>query len=217
MTLSVTDIMTRARQRYNAVGDDFFSDQMLRDLIFDAQSILAKEGWVIEKTFTTPSIAETREYSYPVTTLAIKEIRYDNLKIDKVKLRDDPKTNSTDPTGKPNQYSLWNDTIILYPTPSTSDETIQIRVYAYPSDITSNTTAIEVPEEYKEDLINFILKWMALKDQNTPLADRYEKDWDGAVLRAKKQRKKRLRSDSNTRVTDKYFGSDPMNLRLIYG
>ena len=55
MTLSVTDIMTRARQRYNAVGDDFFSDQMLRDLIFDAQSILAKEGWVIEKTFTTPS------------------------------------------------------------------------------------------------------------------------------------------------------------------
>jgi hypothetical protein len=217
MTLSVTNIMTRARERYNAVGDDFFSDQMLRDLIFDAQSILAKEGWVIEKTFTTPSIADTREYSYPVTTLGIKEIRYDNVKIDNVKLRRDPKTNSTDPTGKPIQYSLWNDTIILYPTPSTSDETIQIRVYAYPSDITSNTSAIEVPEEYKEDLINYVLNWMALKDQNTPLADRYEKKWEEAVLRAKKQRKRRLRSDSNTRVTDEYFGSDPINLRLIYG
>jgi hypothetical protein len=217
MTLSVSDIMTRARQRYNAVGDDFFSDQMLRDLIFDGQSILAKEGWVIEKTFTTTSVADTREYAYPATTLAIKEIRYDNLMLEKVKLRNDPKTSSTDPTGKPAEYALWNDTIILFPTPDTSTETIQIRVYSYPSDVTSNTSAIDVPEEYKEDLVNYLLMWMALKDQNTPLADRYQRSWEDAVVRAKKQRRKRLRGDSNTRVTDKYFGSDPINAGLIYG
>ena len=217
MTLSVTDVMTRARRRYNAVGDDFFSDEMLRDLILDAQTILAKEGWVIEKTFTTPSVAGTREYSYPSTTLSIREIRYDNIKISKEKLREDPKTSSTDPSGKPSKYALWNDTIIFYPTPSVSDETIQIRVYSYPADITSNVSDIEVPEEYKEDLVNYVLMWMALKDQNTVLSDRYEKLWNEAVYRAKKQRKKRLRTDSNTRVSDLYFGSDITNLDFIYG
>ena len=216
MTLSVSDIQTRARERYNAVGDDFYSDQMLRDLIYDAQAILAKEGWVIEKTFTTPSVASTREYAYPTTTLAIKEIRYDYIKIRKVKLRDDPKTSSTDVSGKPTSYALWDDTIILYPTPDTAAETIQIRAYTHPVDITSNTSTIEVPEEYKEDLINYILKWMASKDQNLPLSDRYGLEWEKAVLRAKKQRRKRLRGDKNSVVTDTYFGVDPANLRVVY-
>ena len=50
--------------------------------------------------------------------------------------------------------------------------------------------------------------WMALKDQNTTLSDRYKIQWDEAVYRAKKQRKKRLRGDQNTRVSDYYFGTD---------
>ena len=216
MTLSVSDIQTRARERYNAVGDDFYSDQMLRDLIYDGQAILAKEGWVIEKTFTTPSVADTREYAYPTTTLSIKEIRYDNVKIGKTKLKDDPKTDTSDPTGTPRTYGLWDDTIILFPTPDTSSDTIQIRAYTHPVDITSNTSDIEVPEEYKEDLIAYLLMWMAAKDQNAPLADRYQVQWDAAVFRAKKQRKKRLRGDRNARVTDAYFGTDLIATRNFY-
>jgi len=213
MTLSVSDIQTRARERYNAVGDTFFSDQMLRDLIYDGQAILAKEGWVIEKTFTTSSVVGTREYAYPITTLAIKEIRYDYVKIQNTKLRDDPKTNSTDPTGKPAAYALWDDTIVLYPTPDTAGETIQIRAYAHPADITENTSAIEVPEEYKEDLISFVLMWMASKDQNLNLYNKYQEQWEMAVTRAKKQRRKRLRGDRPTRVTESYFGTDPSTHR----
>jgi len=216
MTLSVSDIQTRARERYNAVDDSFYSDQMLRDLIYDGQCILAKEGWVIEKTFTTPSVVGTREYPYPPTTLAIKEIRYDYLKIDKVKLLDDPKTNVTDPTGKPARYALWDDTIILYPTPDTAAEVIQIRAYTHPADITSNVSTIEVPEEYKEDLISYILMWMASKDQNLALSDRYALEWTKAVSRAKKQRQKRLRGDKNSIVHDTYFGESPANLRALY-
>jgi len=70
-SLTVSNILTRARNRYNATDDNFYSDSELYDLLFDAQSILAKEGWVIEKTYTTPSIVGTRSYLYPVTTLAI--------------------------------------------------------------------------------------------------------------------------------------------------
>jgi len=208
MTLSVTDIQTRARERYNAVGDKFYSDQMLRDLIFDGQQILAKEGWVIEKTFSTPSVIDTREYAYPATTLAIKEVRYNDEKLTKIKLSQDPKTSSSEPKGRPRTYGLWDDTIILFPTPDTADDTIKIRSYSYPDDVTSNTDAIQVPEEYKEDLIVYILMWMASKDQNLNLQDRYERTWLECVTRAKKQRRKRLRGDQNTRVSDLYFGTD---------
>ena len=217
MTLTVTDIQTRARERYNAVGDDFYSDQMLRDLIFDAQQILAKQGWVIEKTFSTGSVSGTREYAYPATTLGIKSVRYNLQKLGKRKLSEDPKTNLTDPTGRPRDYALWNDTIILYPTPDTDDDEIQIRVYSYPDDVTANTDAIQVPEEYKEDLVVYLLMWMASKDQNLPLQDRYQQIWDASVGKAEQQRRKRLRGDQNTRVSDLYFGTDiPPNVEDIY-
>jgi len=217
MTLSVTDIQTRARERYNAVGDEFYSDQMLRDLIYDGQSILAKEGWVIEKTFSTPSVVDTREYAYPATTLGIKEVRYNNEKLTKIKLSQDPKTSTSEPKGRPRTYGIWDDTIILFPTPDTAGDTIQIRVYKYPDDVTSNTDAIQVPEEFKEDLVVYMLQWMASKDQNLPLQDRYQRLWNEAVLRAKKQRRKRLRGDQNTRVSDTYFGTDsPPNVEDVF-
>lgn len=215
--LTVSNILTRARNRYNATDDDFFSDAELMDLIYDGQAILAKEGWVIEDSYTTPAVAGTRTYSYPTTTLAIKEVRHDYDKLAKVKLKDDPKTQATESTGTPRQYGIWNNTIYLYPTPDTDGSLdsssnrvnyIDVKVYKYPDDITATTDAIQVPEEYKEDLINYMLMWMALKDQNTVLSDRYKLLWDECVLRAKKQKKKRLRSDSNTRVSDHYFGGD---------
>lgn len=214
MALTVSDIQQRARERYNAEGDDFFSDQMLRGLIFSAQEELAKEGWVVEKTLTSDSISGTRTLTYPDNTLAIKEIKYDYEKLLKVPLRRDPKTDSTDPTGTPSSYALWEDTIILYPTPDTSGDTIQVRTYAYPNDITENTTAIDVPQEYRDDLIDYCVAHMAIKDQNVSLYNVYIAQWRFTVEKAKAQRRRRLRSDRPARVKDAYYGTD--SLEVIY-
>lgn len=211
MALTASDIMTRARERYNATGDDFFSDQMLRALIFSAQEELAKEGWVIEKTYTTTSIANTRELTYPTNTLAIKDVKYDYKKLKKYTLAEDPKTDSSETTGKPFGYALWDSVIFLYPTPDTTGETIQIRTYAYPADLTQNNSALDVPDEYKENIINFVISHMALKDQNIQLASYYQNLWTQTVIKAVEQRRKMLRSDRPARVKDEYFGSDPTN------
>lgn len=208
MALTVSDIQERARDRYNATGDKFFSDQMLRALIFSAQEELAKEGWVIEKTYTTTSTSGTRTLTWPDNTLGIKEVRYDFDKLWKLPLRSDPKTSTSDPTGRSRAYAVWEDTIILYPTPDETGKTIQIRVYAYPQDVTSNTAPLEVPQEYRDDLINFVLAGMAMKDQNSALYDRYLAKWLDTVEKAKEQRKRRLRADRPSRVKDDYFGSD---------
>jgi len=208
MALTVSDIQERARSRYNATNDKFFSDQFLRDCIFEAQSELAKEGWVIENTLTTDSIANTREYAYPENTLSIKEVRYDYNKIYKVPLRNDPKSSTSDPTGTPRNYAIWDNVIVLYDTPDEDGKVIQIRVYSYPQDVTSNLATIEVPQEFREDLIQYCLAQMAMKDQNTALYDRFMNRWEQTIAKAKMQRKKRLRSDRPARVKDEYFGND---------
>jgi hypothetical protein len=206
--LNVSDIQERARARYNATNDKFFSDQFMRDCIFDAQSQLAKDGYVIENTLETDSLANIREYSYPDNTLAVKSVHYDYKRLTKVALRFDPKTSVTDPTGTPRTYAVWDNVIILYNTPDQDDKKIQIKVYSYPQDIETNSSPLEVPQEYREDLIHFCLAQMANKDQNTAMYDRYIARWDKKIQEAKRQRKKRLRADSPARVKDDYFGYD---------
>lgn len=209
MSISLSTLLSIVGSRYNsATNDPFFTDEYLRGLVFEAESILAKEGWVIEDTLTTTSVSGTRELNYPSNTLAIKEIRYDYKKLSLTEMTFDPKTSSTDPSGTPRRYGVWDDIIYLFPTPSVSGNQIQIRRYAYPAFLTSNICPLNVPTEYQTDLINFILGHMATKDQNLPLAQTYFALWAQTVAKARDQRRKRLRKDKMARTKDLYFGSD---------
>lgn len=208
MTTTISNIMTRARARYNAENDTFYSDAMLIALIFDAQSQLAKKGWVIENTLTTTTVIDQREYPYPENTLAIKEVRYDSDKLFPSSLSEDPKNSSGDPTGRPTHYAIWDNNILLFPTPNNT-LTMQARVYSYPQPITASTDAIEVPQEYREDLINYVVAIMAFKDQNFAMYDRLIGIWNNVVLpEAERQRRRRKRGDRQARTKDFYFGSD---------
>jgi len=222
MTLTANDIITRARSRYNATDDDFFTDAELMAAIYDAESILAKEGYIIEKTYTTPSIAGTRTYTLPVTTLGVKEVKYDYCILEKDSLDRDPKTSSDEVTGTPLKYATWENAIILYPTPVNSGSVeddgdlvdyIEIRVYKQPDDVLSLTSTLDIPEEFKSDIINYILMHMAFKDQNLNLYDRLKMTWEDTVIRVKKQRQKRLRTDRSAKVRDTYFGTDTTAIR----
>jgi hypothetical protein len=217
MALTANDILTRARARYNADDDGFFSDTMLLNAIYDAESILAREGYVIEKTYTTPAVAGTRTYTLPATTLGIKEVKYDYKILEKDTLDRDPKVNEDDLNGTPLKYAQWQSAIILYPAPALSGSVngdgdlidyIDIRVYKYPDDVTSISSTLDIPEEYKDCIIHYLLMQMAFKDQNIPIYNISKELWDTAVISVKKQRAKSLRTDKNARVKDTYFGSD---------
>jgi hypothetical protein len=207
MSITITVLSDIIRQRYNAVGDSFFSDQYLFDLIWQAESVLAKEGYVIQNTYTTTSTAATRELAYPSNTLAIREVRYKYSKLVKVPLVDDPKIDTTEPSGTPTHYGIWDDVIILFPTPDTSADTIQVRVYEYPQRLTA-TSALNVPTEYQIDLADFVLAEMSLKDGNIALQREYVGKWEQTVQRARDQRQIREQADKTSVVRDTYFCAD---------
>jgi hypothetical protein len=72
----------------------------------------------------------------------------------------------------------------------------------------TNISPIEVPEDYTEDLLNYVLHLMAEKDQNTTMSDRYLQKWEKRVLEVKSIAKRMFSADMNRMVKDFYFGSD---------
>jgi hypothetical protein len=207
--MTLGQIIDHCRKSYNAAeGDDFFKDAWFITTIWRAESELALEGWVIEKTFTTPSVSGTRTLAWPSNCLSIKEVRYDYEELDLDRLDADPKTSTSDPTGTPTSYAIWDNYIYLFPTPDVSADTIQIRCFMAPDQLTASTDPLNVPDEYQVQLIDYILAQMAIKDQNMTLANAYLQKWEQTVNRVRAQRRKRLRAHKNLVVKDVYFGVD---------
>jgi hypothetical protein len=202
------------RERYNAVGDTFFNDNMVWDLIYQAQMMMAQEAFVVENTYTTTSVASTRNYAFPTSSIALRKVEYDGDKLNPVSVDQDPKTSTTEVTGTPGAYTIWNNEIILYPTPSATGDTIEIYTYNEPQAVTSTST-LDVPSEYHLDIIDFGLSVFYAKDGNPQMADYHRALWDKSLQRIKRTRAKKRNSDQFVVVRDQ--DSDPGIVRLISG
>lgn len=195
-----------ARNRYNAVGDNFYSSAMILDLIYQAQMELALEAFVIERHYTTTSTNGTREYSFPSNGFAIAKVEYNGLKLKYVSINDDPKTSTTEISGTPTAYSVFNEEMILYPTPDTTGDQIDVYTYNRPQAVTSSST-LEVPTEYHLQMIDLIVSIMYGKDQNLSMARYHRELWERSIARIKRQHAKKKRSDSFVVVGDAYESS----------
>jgi hypothetical protein len=184
--------------------------------IWAAETQLANEGWVIENTYTTTSVDGTRSLAWPTNCIAIKEIRYRGEKLLKVDLENDPKNDDNDPSGTPGSYAIWEKEIILFPTPDTDGDTIQIRTYQAPSELTDSTDALNVPDEYQICVADKVLAEMCIKDQNLSLANIYLSKWEACVQKARQNQRRQRRSDKQARTKDYYFGSDSVSNRYPF-
>lgn len=213
MTLSsLTDFI---RSAYNSAdGDTFFTSQWMITQIWAAETQLANDGWVIEKTFTTPSVAGTRSLVWPTNCIGIKEVRYKGKQLLKVDLENDPKDDENNPTGTPTSYAVWEKEVILFMTPDTDGDTIQVRTYQAPSQLVNGSDVLNVPDEYQICIADKVIAEMATKDQNIGLAREYMSKWLACVEKAKQNQRRQKRADKQARTKDYYFGSDgPSSLR----
>ena len=194
------EIESAARTRYNAVGDPHFSQAMIMDLIYHASMQLAVETKCIERTFSTTTVADQKEYSYPSNAIALKRVEYDGLEIRSVDLNEDPKTSATEPTGRPGSYAIWNEELHLFPTPDDA-KTLKIFAYVEPSAV-ETTSTLEVPSEYHLMIIDFVMSYMFAKDKDPTMAAFHLRLWNEGLGRAKRDRAKRKRGDNFATVKD---------------
>lgn len=193
------EINTAARQRYNAVGDDFWSDAEIYNLIYQAECELATEGFLFEQTFTTVSVSGQQEYDWPTNAIAIKRITYNGLKLAPFTFREDDVltqlNQATTSTGAPNSYAVWNNIFYLRPTPGTSALTIKVWAYVKPQTVSAAST-LEAPTEFHMEMVHYILGEMCAKNKNYEGASYYKNLWTNGLMRAKRFARKKLIGDS---------------------
>lgn len=217
MSMTLSTLTDFIRAAYNsAEGDTFFTSPWMIKQIWAAETQLANEGWVIENTYQTTSTSGTRSLSWPSNCLAIKEVRYKGNKLLKVDLENDPKNDDNNPTGTPSSYTVWDKEIILFPAPDTDGDTLQIRTYQSPSELTDATDPLNVPDEYQICIADKVIAEMAIKDQNLSLANMYLSKWEQCVSKAKQNQRRQKRSDKQGRTKDYYFGTDSVSNRFPY-
>lgn len=213
--MTPTEIETWARQRYNAINDTFWSQAEIFNYLTGACMRAARRTQLIERVYTTSSVASQQEYDFPTNTIAIKRVTWNGIKLKPITMREDDSITglnmTTTATGDPQYYFVWNYTISLRPIPA-SVQTIKIWSVNTPSAITASTASLEIPAQFHEDLLHYINREMALKDSNFKAASAYGELWEQSLVEMDRWQKKRKRTDSFAAVQDEgqlvegYFG-----------
>lgn len=202
--MTPSDIETAARQRYNSVGDNLWSQQEIFDLIYAACLELSAEGLVIENLYSTSTVASQQEYDFPTNTIAIKRLTYNGNKLEKITFREDDaltlSNSATTATGAPQYYAEWNQVLYLRPVPD-GVGTLKIFSYNQPATITVSST-IEVPKIHHMKLVDFILAEMHAKEKNYDGYTLYRQRWEKNMERIVRFEAARKRTDSFTSVKD---------------
>lgn len=212
--MTPTEIETWARQRYNAIGDTFWSQAEILNYMTGACMRAARRCGLIERTYTSTTVASQQEYDFPTNTIAIKRVTWNGIKLKPITMREDDAVTglnmTTTATGTPQYYWVWNYTIALRPIPNDA-QSLKIWSVNTPSALTITST-LEIPSQFHEDLIHYINREMALKDSNFNAAKSYGELWEQSLIEMDKWQKKRKRTDGFGTVQDEdqlvegYFG-----------
>lgn len=179
--MTPVQLETLIRQRYNAVGDNFFTQAEIFGNIYAAQCELAMETFCIRNTYTTSSVANQRVYDFPTKTISIRRVEYNGKRIFPNDFVEDDDATGNNPgttsTGTPEWYQTWDSELYLRPIPATA-VTDGIKIYSYdlPDTVTS-TGSIDVPDRYHLLLVDFVLYTMFAKEKNFNMAKHHYDIW----------------------------------------
>lgn len=198
------ELQTYARQQYNATTDEFYSDDELYQHIWAAEHELAIKAFAIERVYSTTTVADQQEYSYPTDTIAIKRVTYDGVKLVPISFREDDTLTlgnaATTATGSPQFYALWNRALYLRPIP---DDDLALKIFSYnkPTEVSAAST-LEIDEMWHLAMADYLLWKMASKDKNFEAAGHYKELWDKTVYEARKWGRKQKRTDGFHSIKD---------------
>jgi hypothetical protein len=203
--MTPTEIETAARNKYNAVGDTFFSRAEILGLMDEACLLLATEADIIEAVdSSTTTVASTQSYDMPTNFIKPKRVLYDGRKLQFITQREDDAITGfqedTTSEGTPTGWYLWVDKIYLRPIPDDA-KTLKIWGFKRQADL-AITDTLTVPDLFHRDIVNYCVAEMFAKDQNPSMTQYYNSKWDLGLKKAIAWSKRRRRGDRFAQVQD---------------
>jgi hypothetical protein len=196
--MTPTQIETKARRLYNAVGDTNWSSTEIVDIIHLGSLEITRDcDLVIEKKFSLTTTIAVGEYAFPTNATAIKRLTYNGKKLKEISMREDDSLTlenqlATD-QGDTEYYYVWNRTINLRPLPASA---VALDVFAIcnEDELTSSST-IDIPIAYHGSLVVYVAMQMAAKDLNWAMYDRLDAKWKDEKLAIRSHIKRSKRAD----------------------
>lgn len=157
--LAVYEIATRVKRQF---GDEFgaqITDEDILRWINDAMRDICLNNNLLEKKSTTAVVANQQDYSIPNDLLTLHTVRYGTLKLSAFSLQEADEFISQESanTGDPLYYSLWANTLSLYPIPTTAATSLTLFYTRTPLAVTSLADTPEIPAAYHLRLVEYCI------------------------------------------------------------
>lgn len=208
--MTPTEVYELVRAQLTEIDPDFWTEQEIYNLLWNAEIVLTTEVGCCETTSLDDTIAATREYDRPANAIKISRVTYDRKKLKKITFTDvDSLEGDTEDDGEPDYYYEYGKFIGLVPTP-TEIKTIKFYYSMIPTKLTNVSTEFTIPEEFSHYLADYALYFAYLKDQQNSTANIHLGLWQNNLRLAKDQWGSRNSLDSYpvVRVEENYPFTD---------
>lgn len=202
--MNISDAVTYVRNMHNASNDSHWSDAEIYKL-FEKKSneLLRVIGLNEDKDTSITTVSGTAAYAYPTDVVFIRGMWWNGRPLKQLNRRQYESRNPTGATitGDPKEYYLWEDSIILVPTPS-SAQTVTVWCEKQQSAITSTASTLDIPAVLHGGVCDGVLAEMYIKDLNMQFARFFEEKWQQAKTEAREFVKQRRRAGGTQTVID---------------
>lgn len=183
--MTLDQFVATVRRRHNAVSDSNWSDDEIYELITHRCNEILSYIGLLQDISTSTSTLGTQTVSYPSSASSIKQVEYKNRRLKRLTFDQWNRfktNNTTQPSGTPTMFAVWNRTIYLIPIPSASSDTITVYYYKEHPYIDGNTqTTIDIPSVLHAHLVHGVLADMFAKDLNVQFNQIYETKWEKSI------------------------------------
>jgi hypothetical protein len=176
-TKTVNDVFRQVKRKFGDESGVQLEDNDLIMWINDAARAIITENRILKVTATTPLIAGQTDYTFASLTRPIYAI--DSLLVGGARIKNMPMPQAeefltqNDPRGVevgfPQFWYEYGGTVVFWPKPL-EDDTITLRYTAKPEAVTTSADLLPLPDDYFEDVVNYVLKQAYEMDENEGMA-----------------------------------------------
>jgi len=175
-------LITIVRADLNEATASFWADTEFTTWIDEAITEINNLARCLETTVSDVLlVANDYDYAFAVSYLDIESIIHDNgdttspqriFSLAKADIKDIGHENEK---GRPKIYTLWNDSIIVWPIPDSTQAGTTLHVYyiPMPSGVTATTSPIETPAYFDPAIVDYVKAKAYYKDNKSILGDKF--------------------------------------------
>lgn len=180
--VSCQTIIDRARVDLNEATASFWADSDLIQWTDEAvKEIVSKTGCLEETAFTISLSADTWDYAITPDYLDVVTVLHDSgdttsaTRLFSLERTDIKSFGHSKERGRPKSYSVWDDEIVIFPIPDSTQSGTTLYVYAVslPSGVTEAASVIETPAYFDPAIVSYVKAKAYQKDKRESLSGYY--------------------------------------------